>query len=119
LLLKENELFRSWFDVLRETAISLVNRSRLRRSVKVQARGFLELIFSELGPEVFLLFTFTISVTKFVEIKCENLILDIRSWWRDCLILEELKEVVSEACKANLINALITPRSNVFNNCDK
>jgi hypothetical protein len=119
LLPKEDKLLRSWFDVLRETAVSIANRSRSVRSVRQQARDFLGVIFLELGPEVFLLFTLTISVTKLVEIKCENLIPDVRSWWRDCPISEGLKQAASEACEANSISTLIASRSNVSNDGGK
>jgi hypothetical protein len=78
---KQNDAFDVWCDLLRENDRRLAKRSKERRSKRLRARALLEHVFTELGPEVFLLCTLATSITWLAEKPREDLVPDLRNWW--------------------------------------
>lgn len=111
LLSYEQELFKLCVDLLTETAKRLKALSPSWRSTRLQARTLLCNVFSNMGPEVFLLCTVTISISKLAEgnhAARENRVSAIKEWWTTVTAPERLKILASQLCEAHSIRVAVT-----------
>jgi hypothetical protein len=104
---KEEELFKLWRDLLKETAKDLANLSTSWSSTRLQARTLLCNIFNEINSEVFLLCALTISISSLAQgnhAARENRVSAIQDWWTTVTAPERLRELASELCEAHSIS---------------
>lgn len=112
LLERQNKAFSLHCDLLREDEASLETRSSSTRSVRLRAREVLKNIFQVLGPEIFLLCTLSVSITKLGEIAPRTRISTLQSWWDAIEPPQGLVTIAKAKCDENAIETLILSASN-------
>ena len=104
---KQSGAFDAWCALLRESDVSLADRSRQRRSSRVRARALIISVFLKLGAEVFLLCALSTSISKLADNpKKEDLIHDLQIWWAAVLHPQGLTRTATAVCEANSIGTL-------------
>jgi len=79
LLCSQLNSFTSAYEIIKEDHNLKLSRQRL--SDRARARDLLTDVFLILGPEVFLLCTFAITITRLSTIKSKEFIPRLRAWW--------------------------------------
>jgi hypothetical protein len=94
------EDFRRWDGLLQEDDHSIQKLSSGRRSIRRRSRGVLKGIAKELGPEVLLLCTSVITISKLAELDPCGLIFDLRKWWDAAVHPRLLTDAANAICNA-------------------
>lgn len=87
----------------------MTNRSKQRRSTRSRVHTLLRDVFLCVGPEVFVLCTLSTSISKLATVSLENIIPELRRWWKAVSQPRGLTETARELCEASSINSLMAP----------
>ena len=97
------------YDLLFEKKAILEGQTKSKRSRRQRVRNIFMEVFRSVGSEVFVLCILAAPITKLSEIKLEDILADIQTWWNTAEHPQELTVAAEQFCVDNSISALIPP----------
>ncbi len=96
-------------ELLQEDAASLAGKSRQRQSIRLRVRALLTDIFSDLGGEVFLLYTLAAPITTLATVSRKGLLPELRNWWKTSAHPQGLTRAAEDLRRLELIGITTVP----------
>jgi hypothetical protein len=102
--------FKNVHDLFKEDEKSLAQRSKQRRSARLQARSLLINIFFGIGQELFLLCILAAPISTLASVKQTGVDLkQLREWWNSASHLQGLSGASRYICEEHRIKELLAP----------
>ncbi|MCJ1356466.1 MAG: hypothetical protein MMC33_006461, partial [Icmadophila ericetorum] len=87
---------------------SLLRINQNNAAVRDTARNVLIDIFVGVGPEVFLLCSLNVPISKLSTTKQKDVLPTLRSWWKTASRLKGLRAIATVLCESSSISTLIS-----------